>query len=208
LWSVKREFTLRQPAKLVELIPPMLRELHAGLELLGRDPREDEAFFEALMRLHRPALRLRRAKSKRDAMELESGAMPLEPEAEALPATAEQRKAKAAALPWLARQELANAGFEDTLPTAPGELAEDEPEVVPAVASRVEPAVAAAMSASAQEQQPVDIAAKAAAAIAVPHRLKSWPRSRLAAGLTFTPNSAGCARNSCGPAPRARCSCS
>jgi hypothetical protein len=165
LWSVKREFTLRQPAKLVELIPPMLRELHAGLELLGRDPREDEAFFEALMRLHRPALRLRRAKSKRDAMELESGAMPLEPEAEALPATAEQRKAKAAALPWLARQELANAGFEDTLPTAPGELAEDEPEVAPAVAARVEPVVAAAMSVSQEEQQPVDIAAEAAAAI-------------------------------------------
>ncbi|CAN5509659.1 hypothetical protein BH11PSE7_BH11PSE7_06250 [soil metagenome] len=165
LWSVKREFTLRQPAKLVELIPPMLRELHAGLELLGRDPREDEAFFEALMRLHRPALRLRRAKSKRDAMELESGAMPLEPEAEALAATAEQRKAKAAALPWLARQELANAGFEDTLPTAPGELAEDEPELTTAVAARVEPVVEAAMTLPAQELQPADIAAEAAAAI-------------------------------------------
>ncbi len=122
LWSVKTEFTLRQPAKLVEMIPPMLKELHSGLELLGRDPREDAAFFESLMRLHRPALRLRRAKNKRDAME--SGAMPLE-EAEALPATAEQRKAKAAALPWLARQELDAAGFEDTLPTAPGELVDD-----------------------------------------------------------------------------------
>ncbi|RYX92738.1 MAG: DUF1631 family protein [Comamonadaceae bacterium] len=125
IWSVKIEFTLRQPAKLVEMIPPLLKELHAGLSLLGRDPREDEAFFERLMRLHRPALRLRRAKNKRDAEE--SGAVPLE-DLEAQPATAEQRKAKAAALPWLARNELDAAGFEDTLPTAPGQLAEDLPE--------------------------------------------------------------------------------
>lgn len=127
IWSVKAEFTLRQPAKLVEMIPPLLKELRTGLELLGRDQREDEAFFEALMRLHRPALRLRRAKNKRDAME--SGAMDLE--AEALPATPEQRKARAAALPWLARQDMAAAGFEDTLPTAPGQLAEELPEEQP-----------------------------------------------------------------------------
>ena len=167
LWSVKREFTLRQPAKLVEMIPPLLRELHAGLELLGRDPREDEAFFEALMRLHRPALRLRRAKSKRDAMEMESGAMPLEVEAEAIPATAEQRKAKAAALPWLARQELTNAGFEDTLPTAPGELAEDEYEP-PGVAARVEPAAEPAMAAPAAQPQPARIRAEGATAVIAP----------------------------------------
>lgn len=138
IWSVKIEFTLRQPAKLVEMIPPLLKELHTGLGLLGRDPREDEAFFERLMRLHRPALRLRRAKNKRDAEE--SGAMPLE-DLEAQPATAEQRQAKAAALPWLARDELAAAGFEDTLPTAPGQLAEDLPE--PAAAQPVMASVAA-----------------------------------------------------------------
>lgn len=127
IWSVKAEFTLRQPAKLVEMIPPLLKELRAGLELLGRDQREDEAFFEALMRLHRPALRLRRAKNRRDA--IESGAMDLD--AEALPATPEQRQARAAALPWLARQDMAAAGFEDTLPTAPGQLAEDLPQGQP-----------------------------------------------------------------------------
>jgi hypothetical protein len=126
LWSVKREVTLKRPAKLIEMIPGLLAKLHEGLDLLGQDPRESEPFFEGLMKLHRPVLKLRRLKSQRDAEE--SGAMPLEPEE--LPATPEQRRAKAAAHPWLARDELDAAGFEDTLPTAPGELAplEDEHE--------------------------------------------------------------------------------
>lgn len=118
LWSVKREVTLKRPAKLIEMIPGLLAKLHEGLELLGQDPRESEPFFEGLMKLHRPVLKLRRLKSQRDAEE--SGAAPLEPEE--LPATPEQRLAKAAAHPWLARDELDAAGFEDTLPTAPGEL--------------------------------------------------------------------------------------
>lgn len=124
LWSVKREVTLKQPAKLIEMIPSLLGKLHTGLELLGRDPRESAPFFEGLMKLHRPVLKLRRLKSQRDAEE--SGAMPLEPEE--LPATPEQRRAKAAAHPWLGRGDLDAAGFEDTLPTAPGELAPLEEE--------------------------------------------------------------------------------
>ncbi len=124
LWSVKREVTLKQPAKLIEMIPRLLGKLHTGLELLGRDPRESAQFFEGLMKLHRPVLKLRRLKSQRDAEE--SGAMPLEPEE--LPASPEQRRAKAAAHPWLGRGELDAAGFEDTLPTAPGELAPLEEE--------------------------------------------------------------------------------
>ena len=124
LWSVKREVTLKQPAKLIEMIPNLLGKLHAGLGLLGRDPRESAPFFEGLMKLHRPVLKLRRLKSQRDAEE--SGAMPLEPEE--LPATPEQRRAKAAAHPWLGRDELDAAGFEDTLPTAPGEFAPLEEE--------------------------------------------------------------------------------
>ncbi|AYQ28014.1 MULTISPECIES: DUF1631 family protein [unclassified Polaromonas] len=131
LWSVKREVTLKRPAKLIEMIPGLLSKLHEGLELLGQDPRESEPFFEGLMKLHRPVLKLRRLKSRRDAEE--SGAMPLEPDdlsstPEALPATPEQRRAKAAAHPWLAREELDAAGFEDTLPTAPGDLAPLEEE--------------------------------------------------------------------------------
>ena len=113
LWSVKRDVTLKQPAKLIEMIPSLLGKLHAGLELLGQDPRENELFFEGLMNLHRPVLKLRRLKSQQDA--LESGTMPLEPE-EAATAPA-QRLARAAAPPWLARNELDAAGFEDTLPS-------------------------------------------------------------------------------------------
>ncbi len=146
LWSVKREVTLKRPAKLIEMIPGLLAKLHEGLELLGQDPRESEPFFEGLMKLHRPVLKLRRLKSRRDAQE--SGVAPLEAEElsgapEALPATPEQRRAKAAAHPWLARDELDAAGFEDTLPTAPGDLAplEEEQEYEkPAAMQAAEPA--------------------------------------------------------------------
>lgn len=109
LWSVKRDVTLKRPAKLIDMIPG----------LLGHGPRENEPFFEALMTLHQPVLKLRRLKTQRDAQE--SSAMSLQ--AELLPATPEQRQAKAAEQPWLGREDLDAAGFEDTQPTAPGELA-------------------------------------------------------------------------------------
>ncbi len=119
LWSVKRDVTLKRPARLIEMIPGLLDKLHTGLDMLGQSPRENEKFFESLMKLHRPVLKLRRLKSQRDAEE--SGIAALAPEE--LPATPEQRRAKAAGQPWLGRDELDAAGFEDTLPTAPGELA-------------------------------------------------------------------------------------
>lgn len=126
LWSVKREVTLKRPAKLFEMLPGLLGKLHAGLALLGQDPRESETFFAELMKLHRPVLKLRRLKSQRDAEE--SGAMPLEPEEAPAPTvitdtSTEPRQARSAAPPWLGRDDLDAAGFEDTLPTAPGELA-------------------------------------------------------------------------------------
>jgi hypothetical protein len=129
LWSVKREATLKRPGKLIAMIPGLLGKLHTGLASLGLDPRETEAFFSAVEKLHRPVLRLRRVRSQRDAAE--SDQAPLEvalAETESsdlsdiLPATPEQRKAKAAGQPWLAPQELDNAGFEDTLPSGPAEL--------------------------------------------------------------------------------------
>jgi uncharacterized membrane protein YgcG len=147
LWSVKREVTLKRPAKLIEMIPSLLAKLHEGLDLLGQDPRESEPFFEGLMKLHRPVLKLRRLKSQRDAEEsglvsLDSGSMPLEPEE--MPATPEQRRAKAAAHPWLARDELDAAGFEDTLPTAPGDLMPLEEEYEQPAAAAVQAAQPAA----------------------------------------------------------------
>ncbi|TAG37201.1 MAG: DUF1631 family protein [Polaromonas sp.] len=118
LWSVKRDVTLKQPAKLIAMIPGLLEKLHAGLALLGQGPRENEPFFEALMTLHQPVLRLRRLKTQRDAQE--SSAMSLE--AELLPATPEQRQVRPAEQPWLGREELDAAGFEDTQPSEPGAL--------------------------------------------------------------------------------------
>ena len=132
LWSTKREVTLKQPAKLIEMIPGLLGKLHEGLHLLGQDPRENEAFFENLLNLHRPVLKLRRLKSQQDAYESE--AMPLESEEAGL--SPAQRQAKIAEHPWLGREDLDQAAFEDTLPSMQGELMpfEDQPET-----SSVEP---------------------------------------------------------------------
>lgn len=118
IWSVKRDVTLKQPAKLIAMIPGLLDKLHRGLNMLGQAPKENEKFFESLMKLHQPVLKLRRLKSWRDAEE--SGSVRLE-ELE-LPATAEQRRAKTAELPWLGREDLDAAGFEDTQPTEPAAL--------------------------------------------------------------------------------------
>ena len=124
LWSVKQEVTLKQPAKLIEMIPGLLGKLHAGLELLGQDPRENEAFFEGLMSLHQPVLKLRRLKSQQEAQE--SGVPPLELDEPGV--TPAQRLARLAGHPWLGRDELDAAGFEDTLPSTPGELVLEEPD--------------------------------------------------------------------------------
>jgi hypothetical protein len=135
LWSVKPQVTLKRPAQLIEMIPRMLAKLHEGLASLGQDPRETEAFFSTMEKLHRPVLKLRRVRSRRDAVESE--AAPLEvaladaPDmVDILPATPEQRKAKAAGQPWMAPQELDDAGFEETLPSGPAELGDDsDPEI-------------------------------------------------------------------------------
>ena len=122
VWSVKRDVTLKQPSKLIEMIPGLLDKLHSGLALLGQEPRENEAFFESLMKLHRPVLKLRRLKSQRDAEE--SMAALLEPEEPMLsPAVRlENLRAQSDEALWLGREELDAAGFEDTLPTEPADL--------------------------------------------------------------------------------------
>ena len=124
LWSVKSDVTLKQPAKLIDMIPGLLEKLHSGLAMLGKQPKENEAFFESLMKLHRPVLKLRRLKSQRDAEE--SNMTPLEPEEETVtPADRlEKLRALADAPLWMGRNDLDAAGFEDTQPTQPAELAE------------------------------------------------------------------------------------
>lgn len=133
LWSAKSRATIKQPAKLIEMIPGLLGKLHSGLQLLGTDPQECAPFFDGLMQLHQPVLKLRRMKSQRDAQESshgplsENSALMNEPALTTEPATAEQRRAKVSALPWMGKQEMAAAGFEDTLPTDHGELTAAEP---------------------------------------------------------------------------------
>ena len=136
LWSAKSRATIKQPAKLIDMIPGLLGKLHSGLQLLGTDPEECAPFFDGLMQLHQPVLKLRRIKSQRDALESSHGPLS-ETSAQmdemaattpaAQPATAEQRRAKVSALPWMGKQEMAAAGFEDTLPTDHGDLLLAEP---------------------------------------------------------------------------------
>ena len=120
LWSVKREITLRQPSKLIEMIPGLLEQLRGGLAELGQDPAETEPFFKALETLHRPVLKLR-ARHRRDT--LDSAAMPL-PELDADPALqpAPRQQPKPVQQFWMGRKELDAAGFEDTLPSDHAEL--------------------------------------------------------------------------------------
>ena len=126
LWSVKPEVTLRQPAQLFERVPPLLAKLRAGLASIGRRPEDSDPFFDELMQLHRPVLKLRRAKSRRDARE--SGLTPL---TAVEIGSAPEQKAQAAdraaeGEPWLSAHELSALGFQETLPTDMAQLEAEE----------------------------------------------------------------------------------
>src|SRR6185369_5233097 len=84
LWSVKRETTLRDPARAFELIPRVLPKLREGLALLGHAPAETETFFHALERLHRPVLKLR-AKHRQASLHAELAAAPLDADLQPAP---------------------------------------------------------------------------------------------------------------------------
>lgn len=133
LWSVRKEVTLKRPAELFQIIPGLLNTLHSGLDMLGKSREETKPFFDALMRLHEPALSLRRARIRGDAtasapapLEISTSSMSMELD-ETLPATPEQRKPRQNAQPWLGRHEIEAAGFADTVPTDFAELHELEP---------------------------------------------------------------------------------
>ena len=118
LWSVKRRAVLKEPRRLFEVVPGVVQTLRRGLEMLGKEPRETDAFFGALMRYHDPVLRLRRLRSARDAeatgmarLEDDSMMLPLEHDTEAVPL--ERPTPRAADQPWLGRHELAVAGFDE-----------------------------------------------------------------------------------------------
>jgi len=126
LWSVKPEVTMRQPAQLFERLPSLLGKLREGLALLGQQPEENEPFFQELMTLHRPVLKLRRAKSRRDARE--SGLAPLAAvDAPPAPVIADEVKDKSTdGQPWMSLDELSALGFQETMPTDMAALWDEE----------------------------------------------------------------------------------
>lgn len=159
LWSSKREVTLRQPRQLFDMLPGMLQTLRSGLDMLGKSPDDTRAFFDALLKLHEPVLRLRRARVRADGTH--SGPAPLMEGLDAVdeeilkPATPEQQKPRPTDTPWLAAKERAHAGFEDTVTSEHGGLEEDSVQpaaeaVEASVDLPIEPAAAAA------EVPPVD----------------------------------------------------
>jgi Protein of unknown function (DUF1631) len=110
VWSVKRAQTIKQPSKLIRMIPGLLGKLHYGLDLIGKDRQESQPFFDLLMKLHEPVLNLRRVKTSRDAHSTDFAVIDdLSPEA-----TPEQRLAKRKEQPWLGKAEAIAFGFEDT----------------------------------------------------------------------------------------------
>lgn len=132
LWSVRSEAALKDPARLFEVVPHVVQTLRRGLKMLGKDPAESEAFFQALMRYHHPVLRLRRLRSVRDAqatgltrLEGESSSFfPLEAEPVSEPVPLERPSPRTADQPWLGRHELAAAGFEEGVDTSAAPLTE------------------------------------------------------------------------------------
>lgn len=126
LWSVNRDAVLKAPARLFEIAPQLINTLREGLNSLGKAPEETEAFFAELMRYHAPVLMLRRA--ARNASNSGSGGLSHTQVAELLPARdetppAERPQPRKNAQPWMRRDELAAAGFDEADIQARGEAA-------------------------------------------------------------------------------------
>ena len=152
LWSVKRDVTLREPARLIDLLPGLLQRLRSGLAALGQSPQESEAFFQALEKMHRPVLRLRAKKRRED-----SDFTPLEPEADReCPQPAPRQQPKSVHSPWMGRQELDAAGFQDTLPTNHGALAHSGADEF-ALPMEEQQQASASASAPAPESEPAEV---------------------------------------------------
>ncbi len=112
LWSTRSQVTLRQPKQLIEIVPGMVLKLREGLQKLGKSPEETQTFFDALLKLHEPVLRLRRARARVDGQVSTQHPEVSASEQQALetllaPATPEQQKPTPRAQPWIGPRELA-----------------------------------------------------------------------------------------------------
>lgn len=167
LWSVKRETTLRDPARAFDVIPRVLPTLRAGLQALGHPPLETESFFQALERLHRPVLKLR-ARHRRSSLHAELAAAPLDDDLKPAPALKPQVREDL----WMEGEALRACGFEDTLPSDYAALEPDSgPPAIPVrtvAGAPMAPAQADAVIAMLQEGCWVDLFSK-----------QRWRRARL-----------------------------
>jgi hypothetical protein len=126
LWSTHKQVTLRQPQQLFQIVPGMLATLRQGLERLGQSPLETQTFFDALLKLHEPVLKLRRVRARVDGHAAASAPEVFNGDAQALeallaPASPAQQRPTPAEQPWIGARELARAGFSETAPaTAAG----------------------------------------------------------------------------------------
>lgn len=124
LWSIDRNQALHEPARAFEVIPRVLGKLRTGLNLLGHDTAATDAFFQQLEQLHRPVMKLRARQRHREMPAAERIAI-ADPSAPAADDNAAERL-------WLAPDELRAAGFEDTVPSGLGALAEAKAASAPA----------------------------------------------------------------------------
>lgn len=121
LWSTHSQVTLRQPNQLFQIVPGMLMSLRQGLEGLGKSPEETQTFFDALLKLHEPVLKLRRMRARVDGHATAPAPETTSEDKEALetllaPASPAQQKPTPPELPWIGSRELVSAGFSEALP--------------------------------------------------------------------------------------------
>ncbi|MEZ5702630.1 MAG: DUF1631 family protein [Burkholderiaceae bacterium] len=114
LWSVRPE-TLRQSKEAFATLPGLLGTLHEGLNRLGKTQEETQTFFDALMELHKPLLRLRRKRAVIEGHATED-ALDLEAIKPVKRVTTLGAKPPAAEQPWMAVREWAEAGFDEARP--------------------------------------------------------------------------------------------
>ena len=133
IWSVKPTLTLKEPARFLALIPPLMTKLRAGLRSLGQEERETEAFVDEMMLLHQPVLKLITRLRSRPGASVHASLEAIELPVAAMP-TPEQRTPQAAELPWLAPKEQGAVGFDEGNPganqslTTPAALGDDSAE--------------------------------------------------------------------------------
>ncbi len=115
LWSTQRQVTLRQPSKLFEVVPGLLKKLREGLNSLGKSPAETQTFFDALLKLHEPVLLLRRTSAQASNARLPAPTLDLPEELDRLlaPASGTQQRPQPADIPWMATSEKSAAGLHE-----------------------------------------------------------------------------------------------